>query len=220
MNLPDADPPCQIYLISPPRLDPDAFRPGLAEALDAAPVAAFQLRLEGAAPEAVARAVDALRPEVQSRDIAFILADAPDLARATGCDGVHLEDPGTRVKPLRAALGEDIAIGVSCGASRHGAMLAGEAGADYVSFGPCWASPTKGLPEAQGARDTLSWWAGTMQTPCVAAGGIDAARAGDAARLGADFVAVLSAVWDHRDGPAAGVAAIHRAIAPAASGRP
>lgn len=216
--MPPDDPPCQIYLISPPRLAPGAFRPLLAEVLESAPVAAFQLRLPGAEPRALAAAIDALREEVQGRNIAFMLAELPDLARETGCDGVHLEDPETRIKPLRARLGDGIAIGVSCGASRHAAMQAGEAGADYVSFGPCWASPTKARAARPQARDTLAWWARMMQTPCVAVGGIDAGRAAEAAALGAEFVAVLSAVWDHPAGPAAGLKAIDAALRDARGG--
>ena len=206
-------PDCQIYLITPPVLEPAAFLPLLLSALDAAPVAAVQLRLE-AAPEAAWRsAIDCLRPAVQDRDVAFLAACDPGLAQTLGCDGAHLETPPPRLKPLRAKLGDDFMLGVSCGESRHTAMVMAEDGADYVSFGPLWASKTKGLDGAPEALETLAWWAEMMETPCVGVGGVTDVTVPLAARAGADFVAVVGYVWSHPDGPATALRRLHAALA-------
>lgn len=209
------NPPCQIYLISPPELDPAAFLPVLCDVLDAAPIAAFQLRLPDADEAALTQAIDVLRPAVQERDIAFVLCGDPDLAKRNGCDGVHLEEMPRNVRGLRAFIGDDLMLGVSCGASRHAAMIAAEEGADYVSFGPLWATATKDMPADPAALQTLRWWAEMMETPCVGVGGINAQTAPQAVAAGADFLAVVGAIWTHPDGPVAAIAELSAAMRPA-----
>lgn len=199
------NPPCQIYLISPPELDPAAFLPVLCDVLDAAPIAAFQLRLPGADEAALTNAIAVLRPAVQDRDVAFVLCGDPDLAKRNGCDGVHLEEMPRSVRGLRAFIGDDLMLGVSCGASRHDAMIAAEEGADYVSFGPLWDTATKDRAGDPAALDTLRWWAEMMETPCVGVGGVTVDTAPQAVAAGADFLAVVGAVWKHPDGAAEGV---------------
>lgn len=206
------NPPCQLYLISPPDLDPAAFLPVLIAALDAGPVAAFQLRLPDADAASLRQAIDLLRPAVQQRDIAFLLFGDPALARETGCDGVHLEVIPPKFKALRASLGEEMMVGVSCGVSRHTAMVAAEDGADYVSFGPLWDTRTKNRPGDPAALETLAWWAEMMETPCVGVGGITPQTAATAVAAGADFLAVVDAVWNHAEGTAAGVRALVAAM--------
>jgi thiamine-phosphate pyrophosphorylase len=208
-----APPLCRLYLITPPRLDDLAgFGHVLAHALDAGDVAALQLRLKDAPDEVVAAAVDALMPIAQSREVAFILNDRPDLAAALGCDGVHVGQDDAPYAEARRIVGRDRIVGVTCHDSRHLAMEAAEAGADYVAFGAFFPTATK---EAKGRPDPeiLAIWQETMQTPCVAIGGITAANAAGLARAGADFLAVSAGVWTHAEGPAAAVVALNAAIA-------
>ncbi|MCH7555381.1 MAG: thiamine phosphate synthase, partial [Proteobacteria bacterium] len=125
-------------------------------------------------------------------------------------DGVHLGRAGVW-GDARRLLGGDAICGVSAGGSRHAAMLAAEAGADYVSFGALHASVT--LPKAVViSPDILAWWHDVMEGPCVAVGGIDAANAAALAATGADFLAVCNGVWGNPDGPRAAVAAINAEI--------
>jgi thiamine-phosphate pyrophosphorylase len=209
---------CRLYLVTPPRLDPAAFRDPLAAALDAGDVACVQLRLKDAGDDAVRRAIDVLRPVVQSRDVAFILNDRPDLAASTGCDGVHVGQEDAPYAAARRAMGANAIVGVTCHASRHLAMEAGEAGADYVAFGAFFPTGTKETTH-RAEPEILAWWAEIFEIPCVAIGGITPANCGPLVTAGADFLAVVSAVWDHPDGPAAGVRAFDAAIAAAGDGQ-
>jgi thiamine-phosphate pyrophosphorylase len=201
-----------LYLISPPRIGDD-FPALLAAALDAAPVAAFQLRLKHTPPDSIRRTIETLLPITQSRDVAFILNDDADLAIQTGCDGAHLGQddlPKAGIKSARTRLGS-LSLGITCHASRHLAMEAAEAGADYVAFGAVFPTTTKD-PKAHAEIDLIAWWASVMEIPCVAIGGIDATNCAPLVTAGADFLAVIGAVWHHEAGPAAGITALHRAI--------
>jgi thiamine-phosphate pyrophosphorylase len=205
---------CRLYLVTPPVLDPAAFAPVLAEALDAGDCACVQLRLKDAADDVVKRAVDALCPVTQSRDVAFILNDRPDLAAQTGCDGVHVGQYDTPYRKARSIVGPGAIVGVTCHDSRHLAMVAGEEGADYVAFGAFFPTATKDAI-ANPAPEILTWWSEMMEVPCVAIGGITPENCGTLVRAGADFLAVVGAVWNHPEGPGAAVKAFHRAIAEA-----
>lgn len=201
---------CRLYLITPPALDPLAFRDTLASALDAGDVASVQLRLKDIDDDALRRAIDVLRPVAQSRDVAFLLNDRPELAVATGCDGAHVGQTDTPAIQARKILGE-LVMGVTCHASRDLAMTAGEQGADYVAFGAFFPTATKETVHTAGT-DLLEWWTELMEIPSVAIGGITAANCGPLVRAGADFLAVVGAVWNHPDGAAAGVRAMNAAI--------
>jgi len=207
-------PDCRIYLVTPPTLDPVPFADLLAAALDGGDVGAVQLRLKDADDDTVRRAIDVLRPVAQSRGVAFILNDRPDLAVAHGCDGAHVGQTDTPASVARKLLGDTLTLGVTCHASRDLAMSAGEDGADYVAFGAFFASPTKDESSRAGP-DILHWWSELMEPPCVAIGGITAENCGPLVRAGANFLAVVSAVWSFPDGPAAGVRALNAAIAAA-----
>jgi thiamine-phosphate pyrophosphorylase len=198
---------CQLYLITPPVIDLGRFPDLLAAALDAGDVASVQLRLKDCDDDTVRRACDALRPVTQSRDRAFILNDRPDLALASGCDGVHLGQDDMKYEAARQILGLGRSIGVTCHGSRHLAMDAAEAGADYVAFGAFFPTATK---EARGHPETdiLEWWSEIFTLPCVA-------NCAPLVRAGADFLAVIAAVWSHPDGPAAAVKEFANAIAAA-----
>ncbi len=206
---------CRLYLVTPPKLDPAAFADILAAALDAGDVGALQLRLKDLSDDALRRAVDVLRPVAQSRNVAFLLNDRPDLAREMGCDGAHVGQTDTPVAEARRLLGKDLTLGVSCHGSRDLAMTAGEAGADYVAFGAFFRSGTKTDAEIEAEPEVLTWWSDVMELPTVAIGGITPANSVPLVQAGADFLAVVSAVWDHPDGPAAGVRAMNAAIAAA-----
>ncbi|MDP1874433.1 thiamine phosphate synthase [Phenylobacterium sp.] len=206
-------PDCRLYLITPPVLDDlAAFGHTLAEALDAGDVAALQIRLKGASDEVIAAAVDVLTPIAHSRDVAVILNDRPDLAAALGCDGVHVGQDDPPCREARQIMGKAAMIGVTCHDSRHLAMEAAEAGADYVAFGAFFPTTTKDAP-TQAEPDLLTIWQESMEIPCVAIGGITADTAEGLAAAGADFLAVSAGVWAHPEGPAAAVRALNTAIA-------
>jgi thiamine-phosphate pyrophosphorylase len=192
----------RLYLITPPVL-PENFADKLAAALDAGDVAAVQLRLKDAPDAELQRVIDRLRPVAQSRDVAFLLNDRPDLAKKHGCVGAHVGQTDMGAKPARKILG-DLTLGVTCHNSRHLAIEAAEAGADYVAFGAFFPTTTK-QPPALADIETLRWWAEMMEVPCVAIGGITAANCAPLVQAGADFLAVVGAVWNHAAGPAAGV---------------
>jgi thiamine-phosphate pyrophosphorylase len=208
----------ELYLITPPQLDLARFPDALAAALDAGPIACVQLRLKEQDDGQWQRAIAVLRPIVQARGVAFLLNDRADLAVATGCDGAHLgqEDLGPGgVAAARASLGQR-SLGITCHDSRHLAIEAADAGADYVAFGAFFPTRTKDATPAQ--IETLAWWCETMEVPAVAIGGIDARNCGPLVRAGAEFLAVIGAVWHHPDGAAAGVRAMQDAISAARQG--
>jgi thiamine-phosphate pyrophosphorylase len=208
-------PNCRLYLITPPTLDPPAFRDLLAAALDAADVAAVQLRLKNLDDDLLRRAIDTLRPVAQTRGVSFLLNDRPDLAVASGCDGAHVGQQDMPARDARRLLGQDLTLGVTCHASRDLAMQAGEDGADYVAFGAFFPSGTKATSH-QADPEILAWWSELMEPPCVAIGGITAANCAPLVAAGADFLAVSAAIWSHPDGPAAAVRELNQAIRTAA----
>ncbi len=205
----------RLYLVTPPAFAPAAFADRLAEALDAGDVACVQLRLKPAGDDAIRRAADALRPVAQQRGVAFLMNDRPDLALATDCDGVHVGQEDTSYAEARRVLGLGRIIGVTCHASRHLAIEAAEAGADYVAFGAFFASASKAAKH-RAEPEIIRWWSELMTVPCVAIGGITPENCAPLVAAGADFLAVISAVWDHPQGPAAAVKAFATAIAAAA----
>lgn len=202
---------CQLYLLSPPSLEPARFAPLLEQAFAGGEIGAFQLRLKGAADDAILAACQVLMPVVRAANCAFILNDRPDLAARVGADGVHIGQQDGSMKDARRHLGPDAIIGVTCHNSRHLAMQAGEAGADYVAFGAFYPTATK-VTETVAEPDLLTWWQETMEIPCVAIGGITIAHAGGLRRAGADFLAISSGVWAHEAGPAAAIAAYRAQI--------
>jgi thiamine-phosphate pyrophosphorylase len=205
---------CRLYLLTPPKLDPRPFAELLAAALDAGDVAAVQLRLKDATEDDWRRAIDALRPVAQSRDVAFLLNDRAELVRETGCDGAHVGQEDMPAREARRLMGPDLTLGVTCKDSRELAMQAGEDGADYVAFGAFFPSGTKDVARFIDP-EILHWWSEMMELPCCAIGGITAENCVPLVQAGADFLAVVGAVWNHPDGPAAGVRAMNAAIAAA-----
>ena len=191
----------QIYLVTPPEIDA-AFPDRLARVLDAHPVACLRLAPATRDASRITRAADLCREVAHRFDVPLVVADQPDLVAPLGLDGVHLSDPRPLGK-LRRAWGPDPIIGAHCGASRHDGMVAGEAGADYVCFGPAGAASGPG-PRAE--HDLFAWWSEMIELPVVAEGGLDAAAVEALAPV-ADFLALGEEVWS-ADDPAARLAEI------------
>jgi thiamine-phosphate pyrophosphorylase len=203
----------RLYLITPPRIDdPAAFALLLDAALGAGDVAALQIRLKDAPDSAIEAASMAVLPLAQARGVAVIMNDRPDLALRLGCDGVHIGQQDAPYAEARRMLGPDRIIGVTCHDSRHLAMEAAEAGADYVAFGAVFPTSTKDAA-TRCELELITTWQSDMHAPCVAIGGITAENAREVAAAGADFLAVSAGVWRHAGGPAAAVQALNAAIA-------
>ncbi|MCW5737602.1 MAG: thiamine phosphate synthase [Enhydrobacter sp.] len=204
---------CRLYLVSPERIEhPSIFADELRAALAGGDVAAFQLRLKGVDDAAIARAADTLRPICQQRDVAFILNDRPDLAVRLDCDGVHVGQDDISCAEARRIVGPDRQVGVTAHASRHLAMEAAEAGADYVAFGAFYSSTTKAVTTLADI-EIVEWWSELMEIPCVAIGGITVENAAPVIAAGADFLAVAGGVWNHEGGPEAAVRAFNELFA-------
>jgi thiamine-phosphate pyrophosphorylase len=197
---------CQPLLIGPPSCDPEAFALQLDSALAIGGVAGFLLRLAAPEPAAVEGAALHLRPVCAAREVAFLLQDDVALARRIGADGVQLT--GARgVAAARSALGAERIVGAACGVSRDAAMVAGDAGADYIAFG----DPDGPLTEALG--ELIAWWSDLCVLPCLAEGALQLADCAALAQGGADLIGVSALVWQHPDGPAAGMKALGAALA-------
>ena len=206
----------RLYLITPPAFEPASFAPLLAEALDAGDVACLQLRLKDVDDDTIRRAADVLRPIAQERGVAFIMNDRPDLALQTDSDGVHVGQEDASYLEARKLLGAGRIVGVTCYNSRHNAIEAADAGADYVAFGGFFPSATKDTRRIAGNDpEILRWWSETMTVPSCAIGGITPANCGMFVAMGTDFLAVIAAVWSHPQGPGAAVKEFNRAIAAA-----
>jgi thiamine-phosphate pyrophosphorylase len=202
---------CQLYLISPLGVGGD-FPAKLEEALSAGPVAAFQFRVKDIGQHEAAALADPLQAICAAHDVAFIVNDNVALAKRLKADGVHLGQGDGDVREAREILGSDAQIGVTCHNSRHLAMEAAEAGADYVAFGAFYPTSTKQV-EHVAELDTLQKWSRVTEIPCVAIGGITPDNAKALIDAGADFIAVSSAVWNHPQGPAEAVKAFNALLA-------
>ncbi len=195
---------CRLYLVAPPGLasgetELAAFLPTLQKALSGGDVAAFLLRDEGATEEQLCAVLDSVRPLTQKRDVALLVENRADVAGKADCDGLQLPPNPVAIRSVKQALGEDVIVGANCDSSRHLAMVAGEAGADYVIFD-------------SNELETITWWAELMEVPCIAWGGITLETAPALVEAGADFLMVGQAVWTAPKGPKAAVAAFHRLL--------
>jgi thiamine-phosphate pyrophosphorylase len=210
---PSSRPPCQLYLISPLDVGGD-FPTRLERALGGGPVAAFQFRVKGIDQHEAARLAEPLQRICEAREVAFIVNDDMGLARRIGADGVHLGQSDGDPREARALLGPSAQIGITCHASRHLAMEAGEAGVDYVAFGAFFPTSTKETAHRP-EPSILSWWSRLFEIPSVAIGGITPDNGRVLVEAGADFLAVCSAVWSREAGPEAAVADFARLLADA-----
>lgn len=197
----------QIYLVTPPELDLDVFPDRLARLLDAVEIACIRLALAGSDADRIARGADAVRAVAHDRDVALVIETHVGIAERHGLDGVHLTDGARNLRAARKALGADAIVGTFCGTSRHEGMNAGEAGADYVAFGPVGATLLGSGAVAE--RDLFAWWSEVIEVPVVAEGGLTEALIADLAPV-TDFFGIGAEVWASDDP----LAALRRLIAP------
>ncbi|MFD2739294.1 thiamine phosphate synthase [Sulfitobacter aestuarii] len=204
----DAPEQPQIYLITPPEIELSQFPAQLAAVLDAHPVACVRLALATRDEDRLSRAADTLREVTHARDVALVISDHSLLAERLGLDGVHLGDAARSVRHARKTLGEDAIVGSFCGGSRHDGMAAGEAGADYISFGPVQGS---GLDDGSFAEaDLFQWWSEVIEVPVVAEGALDEAQIRALAPY-TDFFGIGEEIWRHEN-PAETLAALIKAM--------
>lgn len=196
---------CQIYLLTPPKIeDLDAFAADFEAAISAAPVACLQIRLKDTPDTEIEQIYKKLAPIARIQQTLILINDNVGIAAQCGADGVHLGQQDMKINLAKPLLSDDAIIGVTCHNSKDLAFEAGLAGANYVAFGSFFKSETK--PDASPADlELLSWWNETMEIPCVAIGGITTQNARAVIEAGANYIAVSSGVWDHKDGPAAAV---------------
>ncbi len=188
----------QLYLISPLDVSGD-FPQRLERALTAGKdlVTAFQFRVKGLDQHEAAQLAEPLQVICAAHDVAFIVNDDVALAKRLNADGVHLGQGDGDPRDARQELGSETQIGVTCHASRHLAMEAGEAGADYVAFGAFFPSTTKDKGDAERpTTEIVEFWAGLFEIPMVAIGGITPENCKPIIEAGADFIAVSGAVWN------------------------
>ncbi|TCO72553.1 thiamine phosphate synthase [Rhodovulum euryhalinum] len=182
----------QIYLITPPAFELEEFAPRLCAVLDAHPVACLRLALATRDEDTVARAADGLREIAHARDVPLVIEAHLGLVERLGLDGVHLTDGARNVRKVRTALGADAIVGAFCGASRHDGMSAGEAGADYVAFGPVGET---GLGDGtQAPHDLFEWWSEMIELPVVAEGALDQERVASLSPV-VDFFGLGEEIW-------------------------
>lgn len=189
----------QLYLVTPPEIDA-SFEARLASVLDAHDVACLRLDLATRDEDRILRAADLCRDVAHRFDVPLIITDHAALVEQLGLDGVHLSD-ARPLRKLRTDWGPDPIIGASCGISRHDGMNAGEAGADYIAFGPC--GPVSG---ERAEPELFEWWSQMIELPCVAEGALDLATI-ETLKEATDFIALGEEIWSH-DEPAIALAAL------------
>jgi thiamine-phosphate pyrophosphorylase len=186
----------QLYLITPPEFELSTFPDLLARVLDTHAVACVRLAMVTKDEDRLSRAADALREVTHARDIALVLSDHTRLSDRLGLDGVHLTDAARSVREARKVLGEEAIVGSFCGTSRHDGMSAGEAGADYVSFGPVQAS---NLGDGKFVEtDLFKWWSEVIEVPVVAEGGLDEEKVAELSPY-TDFFGFGEEIWTGSD---------------------
>lgn len=198
----------QIYLITPPEVQLEVFPDQLARILDEVDVACLRIALSSTDEDAVARIADALREVSHARDVAIVIEKHITLVERLGLDGVHLADGARTVRYARKELGEDAVVGSYCGALRHDAMSAAEAGADYVSLGPVGASALGDGTIA--GQELFEWWSEMIEVPIVAEGNLDAGLV-TALSPFTDFFGIGDEIW-RSDDPLAALKALQSAM--------
>ena len=192
----DAPEQPQIYLITPPTFEIDAFAPTLSAVLDGAEIACLRLAHASADADEVARAADALRMIAHERDVPIVIEKHIGMVERLGLDGVHLTDAARSVRKARKELGADPIVGAFCGASTHEGMTAGEVGADYIAFGPVGESPLGDGTRAE--ADLFAWWSQMIELPVVAEGALTLSLVEQLAPV-TDFFAIGAEIWKAED---------------------
>lgn len=190
----------QIYLVTPPEFEPDVFSDRLAAVLGSHAVACLRLSLATRDEDRIARAADACREVTHAHDVALVIDSHIMMVERLGLDGVHLPDGPRSVRAARKTLGDDAIVGAFCGTSRHAGISAGEAGADYVGFGPVGATTLGDGRRAE--RDLFTWWSEIVELPVVAEGAMDETAVASLAPV-SDFLAFGEEIWREVDAGAA-----------------
>ena len=202
----------QLYIISPEKIDVAKFSIELESALSTGKVAVFQLRLKNIDDDEILLAAKTLLPICRRHNVVFILNDRADLAKKSGADGVHVgEEKDGTYDDARKIMGEEKIVGVSCYGSIDRAIDFASKGADYVAFGAFYDTDTK-TPKARPDVDVLQWWVRNATVSCVAIGGIKAHNCTKLVKAGADYIAVVTAIWNHEKGAKQGVLDMAKAI--------
>jgi thiamine-phosphate pyrophosphorylase len=186
----------QIYLVTPSILDLETYPVQLAQILDTVDIACLRLGLSSTDEDEIARTADALRDVAHARDIMLVIERHALMVDRLGLDGVHLTDGGRNLRQLRKDMGNDIILGAFCNTSRHEGIGAGEAGADYVSFGPV-ATSTLGDGN-QVDPELLSWWSEMIEVPVVVEGGLTQGIIRNLSNK-VDFFAIGPEIWSTED---------------------
>lgn len=192
----------QIYLLTPPDFELSNYPEVLAAVLDAHDIACLRLAMATQDEDRLSRAADVLRDVAHARDVALVIDSHVALVERLGLDGVHLTDGARSVRAARKTLGADAIVGAFCGASRHDGMTAGEAGADYVAFGPVGETALGDGTRAE--AELFSWWSEMIEVPVVAEGAVTVEVAKELADV-TDFFAIGEEIWG-TDDPAAALA--------------
>lgn len=190
----------QIYLLTPPEFELSAFPARLDEVLDSHAVACLRLSLATRDEDRIARAADAVREVAHAHDVALVIDSHVGLVERLGLDGVHLTDGARSVRKVRKDLGTDAIVGAFCGASKHDGMNAGEAGADYIAFGPVGQTTLGDGTIAD--FELFEWWSQMIELPVVAEGALDEETVARLAPV-TDFFAIGEEIWREDDAVAA-----------------
>lgn len=195
----DQDRP-QITLITPPAIDLETFPDRLAAVLDSTDIACVRLALAGKDEDMIQRSADACRLVSHARDVAIVIENHLLMVERLGLDGVHLTDGARQVRYVRKELGADAIVGSFCGITRHEGMNAGEAGADYVAFGPIGATHLGNGEQVE--FDLFDWWSQVIEVPVIAEGALTAELV---AKFGpvTDFFGVGEEIWSAENPSAA-----------------
>jgi len=207
------NPPCQLYLLTPPKIDDlGSFAQTLKQVLGAAPIASLQIRLKDAAKTDIIQTAKALIPICHAHDTLVLINDDPEIALETEADGVHLGQSDMDINLARDMLNKDAVIGVTCHNSKELAFTACSDGADYVAFGAFFETKTKPDAALTAVADLeiLTWWHDVIEIPSVAIGGITTDNAQAVIAAGADFIALSSGIWDAQGGPVKAAAHLHQ----------
>ncbi|SDY92860.1 thiamine-phosphate pyrophosphorylase [Jannaschia faecimaris] len=184
----------QLYLITPPEIDA-GFEGRLSSVLDSNDIACLRLDLATKDEDRITRGVDLCREVAHRYEVPLIITDHSALVEKLGLDGVHLTDPRP-LRKLRTDWGPDPIIGAFCGTSRHDGMAAGEAGADYVAFGPAGPAPLGTAGRAE--PELFQWWSQMIELPVVAEGALDLATI-ETLKDATDFIALGEEIWSTED---------------------
>jgi len=194
----------KIYLATSSQFDRDKFPDVLTDVLAKHNVACLRLDFKSQNEEDVIRSADICREIAHRRDIPVVITNHVHLVAKLGLDGVHLESGARYVRAVRKQLGNAAIVGSFCQDSRHEGITAGEAGADYISFGPV---TTTLLGSGKSADIGLfEWWSEMIEIPVIAEGNITGHHLQELAPV-VDFIGVGEEIW-HCDNPAEKLAVI------------